>query len=86
MVDARNRIEKQGDLEAHSFIRAEIIASYLDEGPGIEVPAHLFDDPRALIETVPPGELREHLAKNGIRRIQRRWVENILPTTSCSMS
>src|SRR5258708_1130428 len=41
MVEARNRIEKKGDLESHSFIRAEILASYLDEGPRIDVPAHL---------------------------------------------
>ena len=79
MRDARNKIEKQGDLEAHSFIRAEIIASYLDEGPRIELPAHLFDDPGALIERIPLGAVREHIVKNGVLRIQRRWVENTLP-------
>lgn len=35
MVEARNRIEKEGDLEAHSFVSAEIVASHLDEGPKI---------------------------------------------------
>ena len=39
MVDARNKIEKQGDLEAHSFVRAEIVASYLNNGPVVDVPA-----------------------------------------------
>lgn len=29
MRDARNSIEKEGDLEARSFVRAEIVASYL---------------------------------------------------------
>ncbi len=29
MVEARNKIEKRGDLEVHSFVRAEIVASYL---------------------------------------------------------
>ncbi len=43
MVQARNKIEKQGDLEANSFVRAEIIASYLEEGPVFEVPAQLFN-------------------------------------------
>jgi hypothetical protein len=39
MVDARNRIENQGDLKAHSF---GDIAPYLEEGLPIEVPAQLF--------------------------------------------
>lgn len=38
MVDARNKIEKEGDLEAHSFVSSEIVASHLDEGPHIQVP------------------------------------------------
>ena len=50
MQDARNKIEKEGDLDAHSFIRAQIIASYLNEGPAIEVPAELFDAPDKLIK------------------------------------
>src|SRR6516165_2955869 len=49
IVDARNLIEKEGDLETHSYVRAEIVASYLDEGPRIEVPANLFQTPAALL-------------------------------------
>jgi hypothetical protein len=79
MVDARNRIEKQGDLEAHSYIRAEIVASYLNEGPIVEVPAKLFDGPSALIKGIPETSLGEHIRKNGTLRIQRRWIENTLP-------
>jgi hypothetical protein len=45
IVDARNRIEKEGDLETHSYVRAEIVASYLDEGPRIEVPARIREWP-----------------------------------------
>ena len=79
MVNARNRIEKQGDLEAKSFVRAEIIASYLEEGPKIEVPAHLFDNPAALFRGVPKDVLQKHVMENGTLRIQRRWIENSLP-------
>ncbi len=79
MVDARNRIEKQGDLEANSFVRADIVASYLEEGPRVEVLARLFDDPAALLRCIPEGVLRKHVIKNGTLRIQRRWVENSLP-------
>jgi hypothetical protein len=79
LVEARNRIEKEGDLESNSFVRAEIIASYLDEGPRIEIPAKLFQSPRALLRTIPAGDLGEHIRRNGVLRLQRRWVENMLP-------
>lgn len=79
MVDARNKIEKQGDLEAHSFVRAEIMASYYEEGPRMEVPAELFQSPAELITGIPTEALRKHVFKDGILRVQRRWVENTLP-------
>ncbi len=79
MVDARNRIEKQGDLEANSMVSAEVIASYLDEGPRVEVPAHLFDTVGTLIEQIPNTALGEHVRRNGMLRVQRRWIENTLP-------
>jgi hypothetical protein len=80
MVDARNKIEKQGDLEAHSFVRAEIVASYLNNGPVMEVPAKLFEDPSFILKAIPKkSDLGDHIMKFGTLRIQRRWVENSLP-------
>ncbi|WP_455924264.1 hypothetical protein [Pseudomonas putida] len=79
MVDARNKIEKQGDLETHSFIRAEILASYYENGPSVEIEAHLFQSPEELLKNIPTQELRDHVFKDGILRIQRKWVENTLP-------
>lgn len=79
MVEARNRIEKRGDLEAHSFVRAEILASYLSEGPVLEVPAKLFQSPLQVISSIPKGAAGDHVRKNGVLRLQRRWVENSLP-------
>ncbi len=79
MVEARNRIEKQGDLDAHSFVSAEIVASHLDEGLHIQVPARLSDAPLALIRSIPANALGEHMKKDGILRIRRRWIENSLP-------
>jgi hypothetical protein len=79
MIDARNKIQKQGDLEAHSLVRAEIVASYLDEGPRVEVSARLFDAPLALVKSIPNNVLGEHMRAHGILKIQRRWVENTLP-------
>lgn len=80
MREARNLIEKEGDLEAHSFVRAEVVASYFDIGPAIEAPARLSVAPLQLVKSIPPGAVGDHIRKDGIVRIQRRWVENTLPT------
>lgn len=79
MVEARNRIEKQGDLEAHSFVCAEVMASYLDEGPKIQVPANLWHGPAELVKSIPDSLMGLHIKKNGILKIRRRWIENTLP-------
>ncbi|MDM9647115.1 hypothetical protein [Rhizobium sp. S163] len=79
MVDARNKIEKQGDLETYSFVRAEIVASYFNEGPTIQVPANLSDAPLKLLKSIPENSLGDHVRKDGTMRISRRWVENSLP-------
>lgn len=79
MVDARNRIEKLGDLETHSWVRAEILASHLDEGPRENVRADLFDGPKKILESIPKNALGEHIRRDGVLRIERRWVENTLP-------
>lgn len=80
MVNARNKIEKQGDLEAHSWVRAEIVASHLPgEGPRIDAPAELFDAPWKIVRAIPRDALGEHLRNKGTLRIERRWVENTLP-------
>lgn len=79
MVDARNRIEKQGDLETHSWVRAEILASHLDEGPRQDVRADLFDGPKKILQSIPESALGDHIRRDGILRIERRWVENSLP-------
>lgn len=49
MVDARTRTEKQGNLEMHSFVRAEIVASYCDDGSRKYVPAELLQSPAELL-------------------------------------
>ena len=79
MVDARNRIEKQGDLESHSWVRAEILASHLDDGPREDVPAELFEGPKRILDQIPKNALGKHIFKDGVLRIERRWVENSLP-------
>lgn len=79
MVEARNKIEKQGDLDSHSYVRAELIASYLEEGPSMDVPADLSWNVHTVINKIPSGALGDHIRENGVIRIEPRWVVNDLP-------
>lgn len=45
----------------------------------VEVPAKLSDAPIRLVNNIPEGVVGDHVRKDGIVRIQRRWVENTLP-------
>jgi hypothetical protein len=77
--DARNAIEKQGDLTTHSQVRATIIASYLD-GPETEwLPQALFMSPEQVFRTVPAKFRVPHIVENGTLLIERRWVDSELP-------
>jgi hypothetical protein len=77
--DARNSIEKKGDLETHSQVRAEIIASYT-KGPETKwMPDSLFASPRAIWESIPRRFFIPHVMENGTLLIERRWVDSELP-------
>jgi hypothetical protein len=77
--DARNAIEKQGDLITHSQVRATIIASYLD-GPETEwLPQALFMSPEQVFRSVPAKFRVPHIIENGTLLIERRWVDSELP-------
>lgn len=77
--NARNSIEKQGDLEAHSQVRAEIIAGYL---PGPEtkwMPQLLFKSPYSIWLGIPRKYFIPHIIDNGTLLIERRWIDSNLP-------
>ncbi len=77
--DARNAIEKRGDLETHSQVRAKIVAGYLD-GPETQwMPQILFASPRHIYASVPKKFLIPHVLENGTLLIERRWIDNELP-------
>ncbi|MGX5805554.1 hypothetical protein ACWGS9_30670 [Bradyrhizobium sp. Arg314] len=77
--DARNSIEKRGDLNTLSQVRAEIVASYLD-GPATDwMPEALFASPREIFKAVPKKFRIPHIVENGTLVIERRWVDEELP-------
>lgn len=79
--DARNVIEKEGDLEMKSTLRATVLFSYIaDEDMAIEVSRQelLQANVDRLLQfarrKLPPG-----VADAAVLKIQRRWVANSLP-------
>jgi hypothetical protein len=81
LVDARNRIEKQGDLETYSECYAEVIYSYTHRGSRVNLKDNrlLFCGVKKLIRHVlrdfPTG-----VAKAASILIERRWVATSFPT------
>lgn len=79
LVTARNKIEKQGDLNAFSFVHARIIASYLDEVPDIDISVGLSEGVERLLRKIPRLALEKQVLEYGVLQIERRWVDEELP-------
>jgi hypothetical protein len=78
--NARNIIEKRGDLETYSQVRSEIVTGYF-EGPETDwMPDVLFSSPREIYDAVPSKFFIPHVVENGTLLIERRWVDSALPT------
>ncbi|VVE72966.1 hypothetical protein PPN31119_04460 [Pandoraea pnomenusa] len=80
LIEARNHIEKQGDLETYSELKARVISSYLDEMEYATIEGNLFDGVNVLLSRVPPCYLASQVIEHGALQIERRWVANSLPT------
>lgn len=75
--DARNHVEKAGDLELASTARVAIVASWLD-GPYSEFEVSPMLSPQEMAGSFPAGELPEAIRKDGLLRVERRWVSKDL--------
>lgn len=79
-VEARNTIEKQGDLEMFSQARATIVASYVGSVGTDWVPQALFKSPQEILLSVPSKYRQiQQVHEHGTLIIERRWVINTLP-------
>lgn len=77
LVEARNKIVKQGDLKINSILRVGLILSYYD------IPQQEFKVPidysiKRILRRVNPPSLPREILENAYLRIERRWVENDL--------
>lgn len=78
--DARNSIEKRGDLETLSQIKGRVVASYMG-GPETEwISQDLFSSPIQILLRIPPKILNDpQVRSHGTLVIERRWVDSNLP-------
>jgi hypothetical protein len=79
--DARNTIEKEGDLELHSTLNLTLIFSYLEEDD-IEINCGRNELLNANVNKL--IRLARHYLPSGISdaaavKIERRWISNMLP-------
>jgi hypothetical protein len=74
MKNARNRIEKEGDLKTHSMARISLLAGWREPFPVFESAV----DPLTTIDGAVDGlrklRLPGHVLKEGVLLIERRWV------------
>lgn len=78
-VNARNKVEKQGDLATLSQIRIELVASYAGHPSTTWAPASVFASLGDIRRSIPESLLDDHVRKHGVLCVQRRWVDEELP-------
>ncbi|MGH2500050.1 MAG: hypothetical protein ACRDF0_08190 [Candidatus Limnocylindria bacterium] len=78
--DARTHIEKRGDLELASTARVELVAGWLP-GPyaDLEVPPLIGPDELAPFVKETFSDLPESISKQGVLRVERRWISKDFP-------
>ena len=77
---ARNKIEKQGDLEVLSQVRAELIAGYAYNPATNWMPSKVIWSSEQFRRSIPRNLLDAHVVENGALAIERRWIDVELPS------
>lgn len=77
LVEARNRVVKQGDLETRSLARLSIVDSYL-AAPELVLDVDPFASLADIGRLVAKAELSQHTRENGSARLERRWESSDL--------
>jgi hypothetical protein len=77
-VEARNHIEKEGDLDLRSTARVSVIASWL-EAPYDEFDIPPLIPPEAIAIALAPRDIPDKIRREGVFTVERRWVTVSLP-------
>jgi hypothetical protein len=78
-VLARNKIEKQGDLETSSQMRAELIEGYVGNSVTDWTTMGISWSTDQIRRSIPQRLLSQHVIDHGVLSIERRWVDSELP-------
>ena len=78
VVEARNRIEKEGDLELNSTARATVITSWLP-GPVLDQEVPPLIPPSLIAVGIAASNVPQKVKDEGLVRVARRWVTASLP-------
>ena len=78
LVEARNVIVKEGDLQTQSRVRAAILSSYFGS-PYYEMNVEPMIPTKDIAAIMASQNIPIQLMKNGILRVERKWVSIDLP-------
>ncbi len=78
LVEARNRIEKQGDLEMQSVARVRLVANAWTGSPiEFDVPPHIGPIEIAMASQI--RDLPNEVKESGLLEVERRWIVSEQP-------
>ena len=77
-VEARNHIEKEGDLDLQSTARVSIVASWL-VAPYADFEIPPLIPPEAIAAALLPLDIPDRIRRDGVFTVERRWVTASLP-------
>jgi hypothetical protein len=78
-VLARNKIEKQGDLETLSQMRVELIVSYAGNPVTDWMTMGISWSTDQIRRSIPAKLLSQHVIDNGVLSVERHWADSELP-------
>lgn len=79
LVDARNRIEKEGDLKTYSSARVSVLAGWGDPYPIAEAEVDPLLSTEVIVEKLPDFGVPPVIRRQGVLLVERRWVARDLP-------
>lgn len=80
LVDSRNRIVKQGDLELRSLLKATVVKSYDDSNnPIFEEIYSPSSSPEKIISTMLAKGVSEEIIFNNYLKLERKWIDKDYP-------
>ncbi|MCW5896351.1 MAG: hypothetical protein KIT50_12185 [Bacteroidetes bacterium] len=78
LVDARNQIEKEGDLETNSTVKVSVLANW-NEAPYMEFTVSPLLPTEAIASNIRLRNVSKSVRDTGILSVERRWTSNTLP-------